>query len=284
MKKILITSMLFIFSVVSAYGGEIVRITNNIHEDDNPIVNAQGHVWWSQHRAGEGSFLMYYNGTNIIEIGKECHYSGDPISATDGNSIVYIKEFPSVPDKYYEVCIFDGENETQITDDNYPKSQVSICNGYIVWMADIPDGIPGGGIHDEIFLYKPGPTLLEVIEAEDMSYHANGMQTGDYWLLWANGVMSEDVEFPETGTYRFEIIARGSLVNSIGPEMEVTIDGVIQDSVFVNTTIPETFVFDVEVTAGTHEFAIGFYNDYYNPGAGLDRNLYVDKTTITLLN
>jgi hypothetical protein len=63
--------------------------------------------------------------------------------------------------------------------------------------------------------------------------------------------------------------------------MELIIDENSKGTVFINTTTPQTFVFNVDVPAGTHELAIGFYNDVYNPTDGADRNLYVDKTTIT---
>ena len=118
-----------------------------------------------------------------------------------------------------------------------------------------------------------------VIEAEEMSYHAKGAQTGDYWLLWANGTMNEDVNFPATGTYSFEIEAKGDLAFGIGPEMELLIDGQSKGTVFVNTNQSAIFTFEVDVSAGIHEVAIGFKNDYY--GSGVDRNLYVDRLTIS---
>ena len=127
-------------------------------------------------------------------------------------------------------------------------------------------------------------TIGIVVEAEEMSDHDNGAQLGDYWLLWANGVMSEDVYFPDTDVYRFVINAKASLANGIGPEMGLIIDGVIKRTVFVNTETPAAYVFNVALTKGTHEFAIGFYNDYYDASSGTDRNLYVDKTIITLLS
>ena len=65
-------------------------------------------------------------------------------------------------------------------------------------------------------------------EAEEMSYHANGEQREDYWLIWGNGTMSEDVNFPDTGVYRFGIIAKGRLAYDIGPEMGLLIDGEIR--------------------------------------------------------
>jgi hypothetical protein len=123
-----------------------------------------------------------------------------------------------------------------------------------------------------------------VIEGEEMGYHANGTVDGDYWLLWANGAMREEVSFPDAGAYRFEVIAKGDLAYDIGPQMGLLIDGVlVDDTVFVDTTTPETFVFEAEISAGRHTIAIRFYNDLWIPDV-IDRNLYVDKIVISLLS
>ena len=138
------------------------------------------------------------------------------------------------------------------------------------------------GINTSTTTTTPAITIRAVIEAEEMSHHDYGAQQGEFWNLWANGEMSEEVGFPDTGVYQFEIIAKGSLAYDVGPEMGLLIDGAIKHTVFVNTETPETFSFEVQVTEGTHEFAIGFYNDYHEASEGIDRNLYVDKTTIVL--
>jgi hypothetical protein len=144
------------------------------------------------------------------------------------------------------------------------------------------EGIDRNLYVDKITILAPiGYTNTMVIEAEQMSYHANGAQEGDYWLLWSNGSMSEDVEFSATGTYHFEIEAKGDLANGVGPEMELLIDGQRMGSVFVNTTASAIITFEIEVAAGWHEVAIAFNNDYCDPASGTDRNLYVDKITIS---
>jgi hypothetical protein len=119
-----------------------------------------------------------------------------------------------------------------------------------------------------------------LIEAEDMSFHANGAQKGAGWLLWSNGTMSEEIDFLDTGIYRFEIAAKGDLANGVGPEMEVLIDGDRKGTVFVNTETPNIYGFDIEISAGRHNFAIGFINDLYEPSQNIDRNLYVDDIFI----
>jgi hypothetical protein len=123
-----------------------------------------------------------------------------------------------------------------------------------------------------------------IIEAEEMQVHDNGEQDGEYWLLWGNGTMNEDVYFPDTDTYHSKVIAKADLAFNVGPEMELLIDGKSVSKVIVNTTTPETFDFDVEISEGLHTVAIGFSNDYWDPSAGLDRNLYVDKIKIRSSN
>jgi hypothetical protein len=127
-----------------------------------------------------------------------------------------------------------------------------------------------------------GSVSTVIVEAEDMNC-SFGRQSGDYWNLWSNGIMYQDVNFSASGTYRFEIIAKATLANNVGADMRMLIDGRTMGSVFVNSTTPETYVFNVEVSEGAHEIAIGFYNDYYETSefAAIDRNLLVDKTIIT---
>lgn len=127
-------------------------------------------------------------------------------------------------------------------------------------------------------------TFTLSIEAEEMSYHANGKESGDYWLLWSNGTMQENITVPQSNSYRVEVTAKGSLALDVGPEMELIINNEVVDTVFVDTTTPETFVFDAEIPAGNHALALGFNNDYYDSSEGHDRNLYVDRTVISFMS
>jgi hypothetical protein len=144
--------------------------------------------------------------------------------------------------------------------------------------------IRGSGMVDDIIMLSDSATgggFFTTIEAEDMSYHACGTQIGDFWNLWSNGTMEEEVSSPVSGTYRFEIIAKASLANAIGAQMELLIDSEIIGSIFVNSTTAQTYIFNAELSAGTHVVAIGFLNDYCDKSAGIDRNLYVDKIIVT---
>jgi len=200
-------------------------------------------------------------------------------SSRDYSRIVYV----DTPYPYCEFC------DRESPDCGYGKSQLTPGVTYYIAITAVDSSHNPSNYSREIkvdtnpsLTTTTTATISMVIEAEEMSNHDNGTQQGEFWLLWGNGEMSEEFDFPDTGIYDFEIIAKGSLALDIGPEMGLLIDGEIKHTVFVNTETPETYSFEVEITEGTHEFAIGFYNDYHNASEGIDRNLYVDKTTIIL--
>ena len=74
-------------------------------------------------------------------------------SLIDGNSIVYVKGA--------QIYLFDGTQEIRITsDDSAANQNPSICNGYIVWEAQLH---VGNQSLNEVFLYKPDqPTAVQM--------------------------------------------------------------------------------------------------------------------------
>jgi hypothetical protein len=149
-------------------------LTNNNARDDSPVVDSQGHVWWLRIPNEYDKYLYYYNGNSSIQIaniGKSWQGSSKEPNITfegqgktvEGNCIVYSKV--SKPGSYnndYEIFLFDGQNEVQITHNNYSDINPTICNGYIVWVG-YPDDT---GYHTaskaEIFLYQPSPTAVSM--------------------------------------------------------------------------------------------------------------------------
>ena len=106
-----------------------------------------------------------------------------------------------------------------------------------------------------------------------------GAVTGG-WNIWTNGyVESSTIQFPTTGVYRFDIIARGTKASNVWPNMQLRIDQSSKASFTVNATGWTTYTANVSVTAGSRKVAIAFTNDLNAPPE--DRNLYVDKVTIT---
>jgi PKD repeat protein len=117
------------------------------------------------------------------------------------------------------------------------------------------------------------------IEAEDMPVKTTGGPTSEGWNIWSNGYIADTVNFPTGGTYTFEVRAKGSYAGGAWPIMEVRIDQNEVGTVTVDASSWAVYTIQAYVSSGTHEVAIAFTNDYYRPPQ--DRNLYVDKLTIT---
>ena len=124
------------------------------------------------------------------------------------------------------------------------------------------------------------PPMAEVtIEAEDMSIKTTGGPTTGGWNIWSNGNIADDVNFSMEGTYTLEVTAKGNFAGGAWPIMEVWIDQTVVETFTVDSSSWAVYTIEVYVTSGTHEVAVAFTNDYYIPPQ--DRNLYVDKVTIT---
>ena len=174
----------------------------------------------------------------------------------------------------FDSCTISGLSEGQMY--FFAATSYNADNIESALSKELAYTVPSGGTGSN----EDGYNTEIVIEAENMSFHANGTQKGENWLLWSNGTISEEVDFTESGIYRFEILAKGDLAQGVGPEMQFVIDGEIKDSIFVNTNQSQIYIFDIEVSAGTHEIAVGFKNDLYDPARGIDRNLYVNNIVI----
>ena len=70
--------------------------------------------------------------------------------------------------------------------------------------------------------------------------------------------------------------AYGSPLGGIWPEMALTVDDVVEETVTVDSAEYTDYVFQVDLTAGVHTIGVSFLNDAYNPGVE-DRNLYLDR-------
>lgn len=116
------------------------------------------------------------------------------------------------------------------------------------------------------------------LEAEDMPTKTTGNAVTDGWELLSNGYLEDSVNFPSSGDYRFDVVARSDYAGGAWARMEVRVDQNPIATITVDSDSWKTFSTEGFVTSGTHKVAIAFINDYYSPPE--DRNLYVDKITI----
>ncbi|MEQ1501001.1 MAG: DUF1592 domain-containing protein [Myxococcota bacterium] len=140
----------------------------------------------------------------------------------------------------------------------------------VVVPQDPRDGGGGGG----------GPAYDETVEAESGSTSATtGQSVGSAWNLWSGGELSASFDLPAAGKYR--LTAR-VWADQAGPDLaEATLgidgnDALTTDVTATSSGSAEEITVEVDATAGSHVVHVGFTNDFYDPDAGEDRNLYVD--------
>jgi len=120
-----------------------------------------------------------------------------------------------------------------------------------------------------------------VYEAETMTVTgATNWAVTDGWALMGEAEFSQLITFA-TNNVNFKIIARGDYAGGAWPIMEIKIDGILIQSITVDSVSWKTFEFDVETTPGAHTLTFTFINDFYEGTSETDRNLYVDKVTVT---
>jgi hypothetical protein len=180
-----------------------------------------------------------------------------------------------------EVC--DGGSQACTATGGYAGTQTcnTQCNGYNTCTSTLRCG-DGICSTPETSTSCPADctTAFNVtLEAENMTTKTIGGPVTGGWVIWANGYIESTVNFPTTGTYRFDIIARGKIASGVWPNMELRIDQSTKANFTVNTTGWATYTANASVTAGSRKVAIAFTNDLVT--ATEDRNLYVDKVTIT---
>ncbi len=125
------------------------------------------------------------------------------------------------------------------------------------------------------------PTAPVTIEAESMEIKTAGASTtvngATVWNLWSNGSLENKINFPSTGPYDISVLGFSDLVDGLGAEVDVRIDGEPQGKQFFSETSATLHIYNGWATAGVHRVSILFLND---TTVGGDRNLLVDKVTI----
>lgn len=115
-------------------------------------------------------------------------------------------------------------------------------------------------------------------EGTDVTASTGGVGS-DYWNLWSNGELTALVDLPEDGQYALRTRVWADQGGPDLAQMTLGLDGNLDALVDVlgdsrdNAELHEVLV---DSTAGVHAFSVGFTNDYYDPYAGVDRNLLVD--------
>ena len=125
--------------------------------------------------------------------------------------------------------------------------------------------------------------LALVFEGEgDEVQTTTGGPYSDGWIVWSNGQIFVDVEIPEDGLYKFSANLWGQQGGPDLPNAAFLVDGLAIDDFDIAETshaMAGEYCVEVFLTAGTHQFAVEFTNDFFVPPN--DRNLFVDYLQVT---
>ncbi len=162
---------------------------------------------------------------------------------------------------------------------NITNAAVRLANHDLYWIAQAgtwnqPEVLSTNIAH-RFYRKRFSLTNYSTIQVINMPIHTSGSASGGGWLLWANGYVAQDITVAQAGTYLFNISASGTPVLGGWPQMSLRIDGRAQDTVTVPTNQLAFYSLSAYLTAGTHQLAVSFDNDAYEPPE--DRNLFLSQ-------
>ncbi len=119
------------------------------------------------------------------------------------------------------------------------------------------------------------------IEAEKMTPQPgvpHFSNTGSFASMACNGYIATPLRVASAGRYLMEVVASGSAVGGVYPEVAVLIDGRSAGSLQLRTAAWHSYTLSLELEEGEHELRLAFTNDFNRDGE--DRNLQLDKVII----
>ncbi len=114
------------------------------------------------------------------------------------------------------------------------------------------------------------------IEVENMAHNGAGGASSGGWWHYANGSSATNITITQPGAYLFNVLARGTPAFGDWPVMTLKLDGRVVDHATVASNTLSWYTLSADLTPGTHQLALSFDNDAYNP-PNEDRNLFLDK-------
>lgn len=127
-----------------------------------------------------------------------------------------------------------------------------------------------------------GSSGAVVLEAETFEPDPNMpwyRQTSSGAYLGASGYLSTPLSCARAGTYRLELLARGTPVGGVYPIIALELDGTPVGEVELKSDGWRRYPVVVELTEGEHTLKLIFTNDEWRPPE--DRNLEIDRIEVT---
>ena len=131
-----------------------------------------------------------------------------------------------------------------------------------------------------IKLPEPGPSVSTQYPLERFKIKKGGQATAGKISMWSNEAIEWDETAPWSGVFHLEIIAGGSKVRGVGPEIVISVDGkaIGKRMVTADGGKDDTFDVPLRLKSGGHKIKLAFTNDEYyksDDGKTEDRNLNI---------
>ncbi len=125
------------------------------------------------------------------------------------------------------------------------------------------------------------PEVID-IQASDMQWdpaHAHLHQGDGELFMFSNS--SADAQFTlDTQGQGLSVFARADKANGQWPTLTVSIDGTEIGSITVNSTTDKKFYLPISVDPGQVNLQLSYTNDFYDPNAHQDRNVYISHIKV----
>jgi hypothetical protein len=105
-----------------------------------------------------------------------------------------------------------------------------------------------------------------------------GGPSGDAWNIWSQGELPATTDFSAKGKYKISTRVWGQQAGPDPVKLSIALSGQTLGTYDLPNTAQDPAVLEVttDVDPGKHVVSVSFLNDYYDPDAGEDRNLFVD--------
>ncbi|MBK8255996.1 MAG: DUF1592 domain-containing protein [Polyangiaceae bacterium] len=123
----------------------------------------------------------------------------------------------------------------------------------------------------------PTTAVTARFEGESLTADVGG-PTDDAWIVWSNGELPATADFSAKGQYAIRARVWGSQAGPDPVKMSMAVSGMVLGTYDIPNSAQDPVVIEATATvdAGKHVVSVSFLNDFYDPDAGLDRNLFVD--------
>lgn len=125
---------------------------------------------------------------------------------------------------------------------------------------------------------EPAALVDVLFEAESSDVNTTtGGPDPNGWNLFSEGQIFFDFDIPEDGNYTFSSRLWASVGGSELANAEFAVDGTAIDNFDIaptNFTDAEVYSVEINLSAGNHQFAVIYTNDFFEPP--IDRNLFID--------